>query len=392
MKKLALTSPFLHSLRYLLVGGIVALFLISGMAGCNNQSVTKDSEAPKISVSAKTVPEGQYIGSDYKGNYIYAAAMNLAWNELNENVINEKVQLKTEDKDALLTLQKLNNPTFTRNDLDEKSYYIKSGYGQKTIEAINSEVKTKFPEKSFGDLQLKLAVTDIIAYAYFLKQVEYLNPFKEDKVLFIANNDPDFVPDQKYKNATMEPFVYSQVKGFIVEDKKQRENVKILKYWNDDRFIISLQLKDDSDELYIAKGFYDKTPDNLVKQLNQYANESMKTAEVMTSQDVFQMPLLAFDYHREFPEMIGQALANKDFEKYLISQMFENIKFKMDFKGARVENEAAVIATTTAFYEPPSERKQLILDKPFWVIMKRKGSLNPYFILKVENTEFMQKD
>ena len=55
--------------------------------------------------------------------------MNLAWTELSENIIKDKIQLATDDKTALEMVEKLNNSVFTKKDLDEKSYYIKSGYG-----------------------------------------------------------------------------------------------------------------------------------------------------------------------------------------------------------------------------------------------------------------------
>ncbi len=105
--------------------------------------------------------------------------MNLAWNELNENILHEKLQLNTSDKTALEMVEKLNNAPFSKNDLDEKSYYIKSGYGQKTIDEINRESKKKLPSKSFSDLNIKLTSKDIISYAYFLKEIEYKSMFKE---------------------------------------------------------------------------------------------------------------------------------------------------------------------------------------------------------------------
>src|SRR5512136_226278 len=107
-----------------------------------------------------------YLGSEYKGNYIWGLAMNLAWNELNESILHEKLKLKTDDKIALRMTDQFNDAPFTRNDLDEKGYYIKSGYGQKTLDLINKESRAKFPGKRFDDLRLKLGPRDIIAYAY----------------------------------------------------------------------------------------------------------------------------------------------------------------------------------------------------------------------------------
>jgi hypothetical protein len=71
--------------------------------------------------------------------------------------------------------------------------------------------------------------------------------------------------------------------------------------------------------------------------------------------------------------------------------MQEIVKFDMDEKGARVENEAYIGLATSAgpghdVYKP----KQLLLDKPYWVMMKRFNSDNPYFILGVQNIELMK--
>ena len=69
--------------------------------------------------------------------------MNLAWNDLNENILHEKLKFNTHDKIVLEMAEKFNNPIFTKNDLDNKSYYVKSGYGQSTIDISNKESKEK---------------------------------------------------------------------------------------------------------------------------------------------------------------------------------------------------------------------------------------------------------
>ncbi len=118
-----------------------------------------------------------YVGSEYKENYVWCIAIHLAWNELNKNIIHNKLKLNTSDKTVYDLVDKMNQAVFSKRDLDESSYYIKSGYGQQTIELINRESKMKFPDKSFADLMVFLNPNDIIAYAFFLKKVDYLNPF-----------------------------------------------------------------------------------------------------------------------------------------------------------------------------------------------------------------------
>jgi hypothetical protein len=40
--------------------------------------------------------------------------MNLAWNELNENILHEKLQLNTDDEIALEMVSKLNDAPFSK--------------------------------------------------------------------------------------------------------------------------------------------------------------------------------------------------------------------------------------------------------------------------------------
>ena len=63
--------------------------------------------------------------------------------------------------------------------------------------------------------------------------------------------------------------------------------------------------------------------------------------------------------------------------------MFEKIRFDLDHRGARAEAEAAVAVAARA---PSKKARQLILDKPFWVILRRSGSRNPYFLLGCEHS------
>lgn len=333
----------------------------------NSDSELPVSAEPHEIQDTKAVISGNYLGSDYKGNYVWGGAMNLAWTDLREAIIKEDISLATHSSIVLEMVKKLNNPSFAKTDLDSYSYYIKSGYGQETVEAINKESKAKFPDKSFADLNMDLGPTDIIAYAYFLKAVEYVTPFFETEVDFNGE----------------------EVEGFYAEDDEQKENVTILSYESDDKFIVGLKLKDETDQLILAKGYDMKDAAGMVEALNNIQQEPAR----MDLKDRFKAPFLSLDLNRDYVELIDKSLVNAGFEEYMIAQMYENIKFDMDEKGARVENEAVIVATKMA--DAPSldatKPKNLYLDKPYWVIMKRADSENPYFILGVNNTELMEK-
>ncbi|MCF7795140.1 hypothetical protein K9M50_02175 [Patescibacteria group bacterium] len=348
MKKLLFLMPF-----------VVFVILLTS---CEKQQIPMQ---PYVVQDAEVKIDGNYIGSDYKGNYVWGGAMNLAWNELNENVLEENLKLQTDDETALNMVEKFNNPIFTKDDLNKESYYIKSGYGQSIVDEINYESRKKFPTKSFADLNIKLGPTDIISYAYFLKEVKYKTVFEKKDLYF---------KDQK-------------VKGFYAQENDQKKNIKIIDYSSDDKFIISLKLKNDEDQLILAKGYDMESPLTVVNKLKQSDMENLTTLD---DSDNFEAPNLYLDHHRDYVELTNRYLANKGFEEYFIAQMMENIKFTMNEKGAKAENEAVIMMTQSMKID--SEKpKNFILDKPYWVIMKRKNSKNPYFILGVNNVELMKK-
>lgn len=308
---------------------------------------------------------GDFLGSTIKGNYIWGSAMNYAWNELKDNIIKEPLSLKTTDQTALLMVDRLNITPFTKDDMDAASYYIKSGFGQKTVDQINAEVKKKFPDMTLGGVKTSLQPKDIVSFAYFLKKVEYKEIFDTTNVLF--------------KN--------QKVKGFFAAGPKQRNNVRVINYQDDDTFIIKLKLKDESDELILCKGYDMENPQAALDEVNKH---NTGNAPKIENEEVFEMSKLHVMHTRVYKEMINKQLANKEFSNYMIQQMYEMIKFDLDEKGARVENKA-VIAMAMAM--PPDETKiirNFRLDKPYWVIMKRSDSKNPYFVLGVNNTEIME--
>ena len=312
-----------------------------------------------------------YAASNIKGNYVWAAAMNLAWTELTDNIIKEPITLDTDDAEALNTLNKLNHPVVGTDDLDAASYYVKSGYGQQTVDTINRECRAKFPNKSIPDLKLQLGEMDILAYAYLLKEVQYEVKFEQKELRW---------GDE-------------WVKGFAA-DAESYQNVSVLSYENEDRFIVGIKLKDATDQIYLAKGYPMEQPDSLLSHLQNLAPAGKPWDEIgkrMNKKDVFHAPMLSLKHERSYEEMLGKSLKNTKFRDYTIGIMREIIKFDMDETGAKVENEAVIgLITSVGPNAQPYQPKVMILDKPYWVVMKRASSDNPYFLLGVNNNQLMK--
>jgi hypothetical protein len=48
-----------------------------------------------------------------------------------------------------------------------------------------------------------------------------------------------------------------------------------------------------------------------------------------------------------------------------------------------------LMGTTSLIWVEPRV-KNLVLDRPFWIVMKEKGEHHPYFITQINNAEFMK--
>lgn len=92
-------------------------------------------------------------------------------------------------------------------------------------------------------MDLKLLPTDIISYAYFVKEVQYLNPFAIK---------PKFT------------FMKKIVKGFKAKEGIHFDNIRLCKYSNDSEFVLKLLLKQKNEELFIVKGFEKSLPQDVV--------------------------------------------------------------------------------------------------------------------------------
>lgn len=353
-----------------LIALLIPALLIT--ACCKNKTCNKDKDTQNEPISDVVYTYLNFTGSTLNNNYIWGGAMNMAWNELLGSFVKEKLSLETDNKQTLTTLAKLNEPVFTKRDMDAESYYIKSGYGQATVDAINKECRAKFPNKSIADLQLKLGAQDIISYAYFLKEIEYQFAFAKNTMKFGDK----------------------EVLGFTA-DSNSFENIYILEYKNRDNFLIGIKLKDEKDQIFLGKGYSMDNPDEAVKKLRELAppqtDGDYTLGRPMNKKDVFRAPSISMEHTREYKEMLGHRVTNKALKNYVIGFMQEVLKFDMDERGARVENEALIGMVTSVGPTPdPYKPKELILDKPYWIMMKRSNSTNPYFILGVNNTSFMK--
>lgn len=112
------------------------------------------------------------------GNQVWAGALTLAWTELRNQIVKEDIKLATENQSALQIINNFNKAAFKATDVSPQSIYVKSGFGQNTVDLINKEVTEKFPKRSLPKLDYHLKAMDIISYAYLFKQIDFPHKFE----------------------------------------------------------------------------------------------------------------------------------------------------------------------------------------------------------------------
>lgn len=309
-----------------------------------------------------TFDTGSLTGSHLDENYIWAIGIQLAWNDLCENVINAKIEISTDNSAGEALFEQLNKKKFTRKALSENDYFVKSGFGQNTIDQIREKLREKFQAKTTDSLSaITLLPSDLICFSYLAKNFRHKVDFKEIEMTFKS----------------------TPVKGFTIASD-QNSGAKLIDYDNDDNFVIGLASRDELDEIYLIKGNDGASMNEILHFLR---SAKVSKGSPINAIDVLQIPNINIDYHRDYTELIGAELINRKIKPLFIAQMTEQIKLSMNYQGAVMENEAMIFLSRGG----PPRPKRLILDKPFWLIMKEANKKQPYLILRVENTSLLER-
>jgi len=103
-------------------------------------------------------------------NVIWCSTMQVAWNELKDDLFKGPIELKDAEDVAAL----MNNSRAKEEDLEPESYFAAGGRATaELIDRINKEMGEKFPQKAVPDFK---ADDEILAYAYLEILMDFENP------------------------------------------------------------------------------------------------------------------------------------------------------------------------------------------------------------------------
>lgn len=301
---------------------------------------------------------------DYAKN-MYTPAFPLIYEDLKEKVVKGKIELVGYHSSMIDTLDLLDSP---KNRLSEEFYY--KIIAKKTPEykkKIEHDIKEKFNEKSSIIDIISWSPADedtIILYSMVKKNVEFLRHFE---VL-----EPATFNDSKIN-----------VKYFGTKDNARlfKTQIKPLFYKDENNYAVSLKTKT-NDEVILYVGDIESKPvykiwDELKKKVEP---------DSFGGDDKFLAPFIEIKQLISYDEFAGKEIKGTDFR---IEKAIESVEFSLDNKGAKLKNEAMMVLETCALM--PSSSRHFYFDKPFVLFMKEKGRENPYFMVKIKDTEYLVK-
>lgn len=343
-------------MKKILVSLAILVAMIGGISTAQAQEVNSIEVLPTMNTQSTAQ------------NRIWVGTFQLVWNELTDKIV--KAPVKFLDFDSQMA-NNLNQKQFKKSNLNEKSYYVKSGIVSPALKAeIEKNIKSKFHETS-----------DI------LKMFDFT--YNPEKIFVYAMLKKDFRFTNAFDKLATGNFGNSQekVKYFGINDnsnQKLYKNVSVLFYNDDNDFAVKLYTKG-KDEVLLYRTNDDKTFDKYYAELND------KTAKYngdknFVKNDTLTIPDIKLYQETSFNELEGHQIVGTNMQ---IDKTIETVDFRMNNKGVKLKSEAAIMLRCMSL--APREGRAFTFNNNFVLFLIEKNQNTPYYAMKVSDVAAINK-
>lgn len=343
-------------MKKILVSLAILVAMIGGISTAQAQEVNSIEVLPTMNTQSTAQ------------NRIWVGTFQLVWNELTDKIV--KAPVKFLDFDSQMA-NNLNQKQFKKSNLNEKSYYVKSGIVSPALKAeIEKNIKSKFHETS-----------DI------LKMFDFT--YNPEKIFVYAMLKKDFRFTNAFDKLATGNFGNSQekVKYFGINDNsnpKLYKNVNVLFYNDNNDFAVKLYTKG-KDEVLLYRTNDDKTFDKYYAELND------KTAKYsgdknFVKNDTLTIPDIKLYQETSFNELEGHQIVGTNMQ---IDKTIETVDFRMNNKGVKLKSEAAIMLRCMSL--APREGRDFTFNNNFVLFLIEKNQNTPYYAMKVSDVAAINK-
>ena len=282
-------------------------------------------------------------------NNLWVGTLDLAWKDLEEKTKLNKIEIEGGNPQIA---NDLNESTFTKYMLDSNDYEINVERtitdGYKIDATLNKE----------------------------LNFLEIFDNFSNDYTEWTFGDSKEHIKYFGINNASLD---------------KMDKNVEILFYkkiGNGSLFSNDMAIKlktKEGDEIILYR-----TDDK--KSFNEYYNDiQMKTnsytgAREFSENDELRIPYIRVNGMISYNDLYGKEIKNS--KGLYISDVIQNVNFSLNEKGCNLSSKATMV---TEYLGISEETRFCYFTDTFIVFMKEKDSNMPYFALKVDNSDILEK-
>lgn len=280
-------------------------------------------------------------------NNLWVGTLDLAWKELAEKIGKEKIELEDEN---VQIAKDLSASPFTKEMLDKNDYKINiertitNGYKIETT--LNKELN-------------------------FLEKFDNFNEYN-----WKFGESEEFIKYFGINNASSE---------------NMNKNIEILFYnpisinnLHSNDFAIKLKTKEE-DEIILYRTDTNKSFEEYYKEIENKTNLYTGNREFKEI-DELRIPYVRVNGMISYDELYGKEIKNS--EGLYIFDTIQNVNFYLNESGCNLKSKATMI---TEYLSVGIDTKYCYFQDNFIIFMKEKNSDIPYFALKIDNSDILEK-
>ena len=326
----------------ILVGALLSGIVYAGTVIYNNY--IKNNTNHNISIN----PSYQSTLDENTINNLWVGTLDLAWKELENQLGKERIDLEDGN---LPIVDDLNSSTFTKDMLDSNDYNI-------TVErTITNGYKID---------------TSLNKELHFL---EVFDNFSNDYTWTFGDSE-EFIKYFGINNASSEEI---------------NKNIEVLFFnRNDDNSAMSddfaIKLKtQEGDEIILYRTNENKNFDEYYKDIQEKTKAYTENRE-FAEDDELRIPYVRVNGMIAHNELYSKYI--KDTNGLYFTDVIQNVNFYLNEKGCNLSSQLTMV---TEYLGISSDARYCYFNDQFIIFMKEANSNNPYFALKVDNTDILEK-
>ena len=326
----------------ILVGALLSGIVYAGTVIYNNY--IKNNTNHNISMN----PSYQSTLDENTINNLWVGTLDLAWKELENQLGKERIDLEDGN---LPIVDDLNFSTFTKDMLDSNDYNI-------TVErTITNGYKID---------------TSLNKELHFL---EVFDNFSNDYTWTFGDSE-EFIKYFGINNASSEEI---------------NKNIEVLFFnRNDDNSAMSddfaIKLKtQEGDEIILYRTNENKNFDEYYKDIQEKTKAYTENRE-FAEDDELRIPYVRVNGMIAHNELYSKYI--KDTNGLYFTDVIQNVNFYLNEKGCNLSSQVTMV---TEYLGISSDARYCYFNDQFIIFMKEANSNNPYFALKVDNTDILEK-